>query len=88
MRWKDTIYFQVLSKRPELKIHAQELIGAWIAFDLWGVQLAGTAVTFYNDNPAAAAALITKAPPLFRSDLQCITRDFSLNAMKNRFMFW
>ena len=88
VRWKDTIYFQVLKQRPELKIHAQELIGAWIAFDLWGSQLAGKAITIYNDNPAAAAALITKAPPLYRTDLQCVTRDIALMAMKNRFMYW
>ena len=84
VRWSETIYHQVLSKRPELKIHAQELIGSWIAFDLWGVQLAGTAVTISNDNPAAASALIIKAPPLYRSDLQCITRDFAPNLDSDR----
>ena len=88
VRWSDTIYYEVLKERPELKIHAQETIGAWIAFDLWGEQLSGKAVTVYNDNPAAASALITKAPPLYRTDLQCIIRDIALKAMMQRFMFW
>ena len=39
-------------------------------------------------NPAAASALISKAPPLYRTDLQCIIRDIALMAMSHRFMFW
>ena len=88
VRWSNTIYHQVLKIRPELKIHAQELIGAWIAFDLWGDQLKGKAVTIYNDNPSAAAALISKAPKLYRSDLQCIIRDICMMSIEKRFMFW
>ena len=88
VRWSDTIYDQVLHVRPELKIHAQELMGSWIAFDLWGAQLTGQAVTMYNDNPSAAAALITKAPKLHRNDLQCIIRDIAKMAINHRFMFW
>ena len=88
VRWSDMIYYDVLQKRHELKMHAQELISAWIAFDLWWDQLAGKAVTIYNDNPAAASALITKAPPLYRTDLQCVIRDIALKAMTQRFMFW
>ena len=88
MRWSDTDYAAVLKMRPELKIHAQELMGSWIAFDLWGTQLSGKSVTMYNDNPSAAAALITKAPKLHRNDLQCIIRDIAKMAIEHRFMFW
>ena len=88
VRWSDTIYYDVLSKRPELKIHAQESMGSWIACEIWGPYLSGKAVTIYNDNPAAASALISKAPPLYRTDLQCIIRDIALKAMMHNFMFW
>ena len=86
--WSDTDYAEVLKIRPELKIHAQELMGSWIAFDLWGTQLTGKAITMYNDNTSAAAALITKAPKLHRNDLQCIIRDIAKMAINHRFMFW
>ena len=88
MRWSDTIYYDVLKQRPDLKIHAQETMGSWIAYDVWGPQLAGKAVTMYNDNPAAASALISKAPPLYRTDLQHIIRDIALKAIMHNFMFW
>ena len=60
VRWCNTIYYEVLKQRPELKIHAQELMGTWIAADLWGSQWEGQAVTLYNDNPSAAAGIISK----------------------------
>ena len=42
----------------------------------------------YNDNPSAASALISKAPKLHRSDLQCIIRDICKMAIDKKFMFW
>ena len=53
-----------------------------------GDQLAGKAVTIYNDNPSAASALISKAPQLHRNDLQCIIRYICMLAIEKRFMCW
>ena len=48
----------------------------------------GKCVTFYNDNKAAAAAIETKAPALWRNDLQYLTREISFLSVKYKFYFW
>ena len=56
--------------------------------DLFSDILCDSSVTFYNDNGGAASALISKAPPLWRTDMQCLTRQIASLAINNNTMFW
>ena len=55
---------------------------------MWAPLLSGKAVTLYNDNAAAAAAIATKAPALWRSDLQYLIREIAKLAIHYKFYFW
>ena len=59
--------------RPDMDIQVQEYLGSVVAMDLFSDILGASNVIFYNDNPGAAGALISKAPLLWRSDMQCLT---------------
>lgn len=50
--------------------------------------LSCSTVTIYNDNPSAAGSIRTKAPRLYRMDLQCLIRELALTAINNQFYFW
>jgi hypothetical protein len=63
-------------------------LGALIALDIWQNVLKNNTVSIYNDNGGAARALISKAPALHRSDMQCLTREIAKIAIKNNIMFW
>ena len=88
VRWEDTIWNKVLKDRPELDIQVQEGLGYLIAVEIAVDDLRGKAVTIYNDNHGAAAALISKAPPFWRSDMQYITRKIAQHAFQNNYMYW
>ena len=88
IRWAKTIWNEVLAVRPELDIQVQEAIGPLIALQIARELLRDKSVSIYNDNPGAAAALISKAPPLWRSDMQFITREIAMLAVKNNIMYW
>ena len=74
--------------RPELDIQVQEGLGALIAVFVAQDMLKEKCVTIYNDNPGAAAAIITKAPPLWRNDMQYIARKLAMFAVENHTMYW
>ena len=88
IKWKDTIWDQVLAARPDVDIQVQEYLGAVVAFDLFSDIIGDSCVTLYNDNPGAASALICKAPPLWRSDMQCLTRHIALKAIELNTVYW
>ena len=67
------------------KNNSVELMGPLIAVKLWGESFTHKSVSFYNDNPAAAAAIIKKCAKLQRLDLNWMIRQFALIAIKNRF---
>ena len=50
--------------------------------------LKNSSVTYYNDNPGAASALICKAPRLWRADMQCLTRELAMRAIESKTMYW
>ena len=88
VRWSDTIWDEAEKLHPDLDIHVQEFLGSVVAMDLFSDILTNSSITFYNDNPGAAGALITKAPPLWRADMQCLTRQIATLAIDNNTMFW
>ena len=88
IRWVDTILDKLIEKRGAFDIHAQEMLGALIAVKLWAPLLSGGCVALYNDNPGAAGAIITKAPPLYRLDMQFMIRELSKLAATYKFYFW
>ena len=67
IRWEETIWDEVEQLRPDMDIQVQEYLGPVVAMELFSDILSDSSVTFYNDNPGAAGALISKAPPLWRS---------------------
>ena len=69
-------------------IQIQEYLGPVVAMDLFSDILSDSSVTFYNDNPGAAGALISKAPRLWRSDMQGLTRDIAMLAIENNTVYW
>ena len=56
--------------------------------DLFSDILSDSSVTFYNDNPGAAGALISKAQRLWRADMQGLTREIAMLAIENSTMYW
>ena len=46
------------------------------------------AISIYNDNPGAAGALKSKAPPLGRLDLQALISELATMAYDNKFYWW
>ena len=88
IRWSDTIWDDVKKLRPDLDIQVQEYLGSVVAMDLFSDILQNSSVTFYNDNPGAAGALISKAPRLWRSDMQCLTRNIAMLSITNNAMYW
>ena len=51
-------------------------------------KLKNKAITIYNDNPGAAGAIRTKAPRLYRLDLQYLIRYLAALAVSKKFYFW
>ena len=88
IKWSDTILSDLVRVRGTFDIHAQEMLGALIAVRLWAHTLQGQCVALYNDNPGAAGAIITKAPPLHRLDMQYMIRELAKLAVKYHFYFW
>lgn len=85
--WQDTILDKVKLVRP-LEIDVLELILSIVGIIICLDKLKNKCITIYNDNPAAAGAIRTKAPKLHRLDMQYLIRKLALLAIKNKFYFW
>ena len=86
--WKDTIRFDVEKSYGEFDISTLELIGSMIGVLLWKSQFRNCAINIHNDNPSAAMSIRTKAPQLWRSDLQALVRLLASIAIEDKFYFW
>ena len=89
----DTNWDYAVKFRPSLaghgvKISVLEMMGALIAARLWGHKWTGKCVTFYNDNPSAAGAIINKNAKLQRHDINYMIRDFAELAVNHSYKFW
>ena len=85
--WQDTILNELKTYRP-IEIDVLELIMSIVGVLLIIPELKNKAVTIYNDNCGAAAAIRTKAPRLYRLDMQYLVRFLATLAVKNKFYFW
>ena len=65
-----------------------ELLGSLIAIKLWINLFSHKCVTIYNDNPGASGSIVTRAPKLYRLDMQYLIRTLALLAVKNKFYFF
>ena len=92
-----TIYFQVewtdtikaaIEKYRDLEIDVLELLMSVAAVRLINSFVKNKTITIYNDNPGAAAALRTKAPPLGRNDMQALIENLADCAYDNKFYWW
>lgn len=87
IEWKDTILSEI-TNNARFDIELLECLGSLIATILWSGLFHGSSVTIYNDNPGAASAIRTKAPRLYRIDMQYLIRTLSMCAVANKFYFW
>ena len=85
--WQDTILNELKIYRP-IEIDILELIMSIVGVLLLIPDLKNKAVTIYNDNCSAAAAIRTKAPRLYRLDMQYLVRFLATLAVNNKFYFW
>ena len=88
IKWSNTRFKLVKEARKDFDICGQEYLGSIVAAELFGPSLRGKSVTIYNDNPGAAAALGSKAPPLSRLDLHFLTIYLAKIAVEFNFKFW
>ena len=88
IKWDDTKFKKLVSTRGGFDIHAQEMLGALVAVRLWANKLKYECVAVYNDNPGAAGAIKSKAPPLHRLDMQFMIRELSKLSVNHQFYFW
>ena len=86
--WKDTCLNNIKVLCDNFDIELLELMGSLIAVHLWGHLYSNKCVTIYNDNPGAAGAIRTKAPRLYRLDMQYLVRDLATVATIHKFYFW
>ena len=87
IRWEDTIYNAVLQYR-DLDIAVLELLMSVAAVKMIADKAKNLAISIYNDNPGAAGALESKAPPLGRLDLQALMSELATMAYDNKFYWW
>ena len=87
IKWSQTI-FEWVSEKRHLDISVLELLMSVAAVRLILPEVHNKTITIYNDNPGAAAALRSKAPPLGRMDLQALIRDIATLAFDHKFFWW
>ena len=85
--WSDTILDKVRAVRP-IDIEVLELIMSVVGVALVAKDIRHKSISIYNDNPIAANAICTKAPRLFRLDLQYLIRYLATLAVQHKFYFW
>ena len=93
VKLEDVKWDWAVEHRPSLKNHGVaiqvlELMGSLVAARLWSKNWHLKSVTFFNDNPGAAAALINKNAKLTRYDMNYLIREFAQLAALKRYMFW
>ena len=86
--WEKTDYYKIKYNCDNFDIELLELLGSLIAIELWADLFVNKSVTIYNDNPGAAGAIRTKAPRLYRLDMQFLIRRLASIAVDNKFYFW
>ena len=87
VKWADTNKLAVQKFRP-LEIDVLELLMSVAAVYMIKPWIQNKTITLYNDNPGAAAALRTKAPPLNRMDLQSLVLALANLAYDKKFYWW
>ena len=87
VRWCNTIKSAIEFYR-DLEIDVLELLMSVAAVHLIKRFTRNQCITLYNDNPGAAAALRTKAPPLGRNDLQALIENLADLAYEQKFYWW
>ena len=85
--WKDTM-LDTLELIRNVDIELLELLMSIVGIILMLPKLKNKSITIYNDNPGAAGAIRTKAPRLYRLDLQFLIRYLAKLAVENKFYFW
>ena len=85
--WDDTILKQLKRIRP-IEIDVLELLMSIVGIVVILPKLKNKSISIYNDNPTAAGAIRTKAPRLYRLDLQFLVRKLATLAVENKFYFW
>lgn len=86
--WIDTDLYNLRLKHNNFDIELLELLGSIVAIRLWSHLFTNKSVTIHNDNPGAASAIRTKAPRLYRLDMQYLIRSLASEAVCNKFYFW
>ena len=87
LMWKDTNLLSVDEHRGTLDIQF-ELAGTIVMAETFGPMWEGKAICFWIDNTGAAGDIRSKAPKLWRVDLQYLIRRLAKAAMKYRFLFY
>ena len=87
VNWSDTI-LDSFGKYRSWDIELLELLMSIVGVTLATPYITNKTITIYNDNPGAAGAIRTKAPKLYRIDLQFLIRHLATLAVKNKFYFW
>ena len=87
VNWKDTILDKLKLYRV-VDIELLELLMSIVGVLFMSNKLKNKTITIYNDNPGAAGAIRTKAPRLYRLDLQYLIRYLAALAVSKKFYFW
>ena len=88
VKFSDTIINQVEKMRGPLDIALFELLAPVVACEVFVSELTGKSVSMYIDNPGAASAVATKAPRLYRLDMNFLILYLAKLAIEFNFMFW
>ena len=88
VNWEDTDKSRLEHIYGEFDISALELLVSLVAVLIFASKFKNKAVTIHNDNPCAAKSIYTKAPPLYRLDLQFLVRRLATTAVESKFYFW
>ena len=88
VKWEDTIINKIEQIRGPLDITIRELLIPLVAIELIKPKLHNKSITIYNDNPGAACAIATAAPPLYRLDMHCLITHLASMAVNSNFLYW
>ena len=86
--WKDTDKLRLENIHGDFDISSLELLISIVAVSIFAPRFKHKAITIHNDNPCASKSIYTKAPPLYRLDLQFLIRRLATLAVDSKFYFW